>query len=299
MRVVYADSVFTLNAVMDYLILTAVAKLSGQPQRRGRYLLTALLGGGYAVAVFLPGCGWLGSWWGKLLAGGIMAAAAFWGQERLLRLILLTFGISCGLAGSVLALAALTGSTIPMAGGVFYTDVDVRVLWLAAGGAYLLLTVVFRASARQGLRGDLLRVRLYLSPKRSVRLTALRDSGNSLRDPISGQPALVVSYQALTGVWPPPVDRLMEGYPRRGAAELLPLLHEAAPELRFCLLPYRSVGVTDGLLAAFHCPLAEIGGQRYRNLTVAVSPTALGDGYSALWGTETLGERFVDGNRRH
>jgi len=57
MTVVYVDSVFVLNTVMDYLLLLSTARLTGVPLRRRRYLLAALAGGVYAVAVFLPGGG--------------------------------------------------------------------------------------------------------------------------------------------------------------------------------------------------------------------------------------------------
>ena len=44
MTVVYVDSVFVLNALMDYLLALSVGRLAGIPLRRGRYLLAGLLG---------------------------------------------------------------------------------------------------------------------------------------------------------------------------------------------------------------------------------------------------------------
>ena len=46
MTVVYVDSVFVLNALMDYLLVLCAARLAGIPLRRRRYLLAGLLGGG-------------------------------------------------------------------------------------------------------------------------------------------------------------------------------------------------------------------------------------------------------------
>jgi len=281
MTVVYVDSVFTLNAVMDYLVVAAAAKLSGISLRRGRYLLAALFGGAYAVAVFLPGCAALGSWPGKIAAGAIMAAIAFLGERRLPRLILLVFALSCALAGCVLALALLTDSCVPMAGGVFYTDVDVRVLLLAAGGAYLVLTVVFRAAARHGVRGELVPVRVCLGGT-VVELTALCDTGNTLRDPVTGSAVLVVSRRALQPLWPDRLQRLLTEQRLQGPADLL--LQLEGQGFRFRLLPYSAVGVDGGLLLAFCSEWTEIGGKRFEGLPVAISPTDLGTGYSALWG---------------
>ena len=76
MTVVYIDSVFLLNGLMDYLLLLATARLAGIPLRRRRYLLAALTGGLYAAAVFFPGCGFLASGPVKLAAGVLLALIA-------------------------------------------------------------------------------------------------------------------------------------------------------------------------------------------------------------------------------
>ena len=88
MTVVYVDSVFVLNALMDYLLALSVGRLAGIPLRRGRYLLAGLLGGAYAVAVFLPGLGFLAATPVKLAAGVLLALTAYGGEEKLLRLTL-------------------------------------------------------------------------------------------------------------------------------------------------------------------------------------------------------------------
>ena len=119
MTVVYVDSVFLLNGAMDYLLCLVTARLAGVPLRRRRYVLAAMLGGGYAAAVFLPGCGFLASWPVKLAAGVLMALAAFGGEQYLLRLTLLLFALSCGLAGGVLGLSLLTGSILPRSTAFF------------------------------------------------------------------------------------------------------------------------------------------------------------------------------------
>ena len=98
MTVVYVDSVFCLNTLMDYLLLRCTARLAGVPPRRWRLLLAAVLGGGYAVAVFLPGCGFLSALPVKMAAGAALALTAFGAERRLLRLTLLFLAVSCGAA---------------------------------------------------------------------------------------------------------------------------------------------------------------------------------------------------------
>lgn len=95
------------------------------PLRRGRYVLGALLGGGYAAAVFLPGMEFLSRMPVKAAAGVLLALTAFGGERKLLRLTLVFFGVSCAMAGCVLGLGMLSGGAIPAVNGVFYTDVSV------------------------------------------------------------------------------------------------------------------------------------------------------------------------------
>ena len=244
MTVVYVDSVFVLNALMDYLLVLCAARLAGIPLRRRRYLLAGLLGGAYAVAVFLPGLGFLSATPVKLAAGILLALAAYGGEAKLLRLTLLLFAVSCAMAGCVLALGLVAGGGVPMVNGVFYTDVDAKVLLTAAAAAYLVLTVVFRAAAGKGVRGELVRAQVCLAG-RTTAFTAFCDTGNALRDPVSGAPVLVVSPGRLDGALPREVRSLLDRGSLERPAELLEPMMRAAPELRFRLIPYHAVGVAD------------------------------------------------------
>lgn len=283
MTVVYVDSVFVLNALMDYLLLLSTARLAGVPLKRLRYLLAALAGGGYAVAVFLPGCAFLAQTPVKLAFGVVMALIAFGGEEKLLRLTLLLLAVSCAMAGCVLALGLISGGAVPVVNGIFYTDVDVKVLVIAATAAYIVLQVVFRAAARRGMRGELVPVRICIGG-RIVELTALLDTGNTLRDPASGRPVLVAARGSLDGCLSPQARRLLSS--GKSPAELLEPLSRLAPELHLRLIPYHAVGVQGGLLLMLRSDWAEIGGEQYPGLPAALAPTALGNGYSALWGGE-------------
>lgn len=292
MTVIYIDSVFVLNALMDYLLLLAAARLAGLPLRRGRYLLGALFGGAYAAAVFLPGLGFLAAMPVKLAAGVLLGLIAYGGEEKLLRLLLLFFGVSCGMAGCVLGLGLLSGSGVPVVSGVFYTNVDAKVLLIAAASAYAVLSVVFRASARQAAAGLLLPVKVCLFG-RAAEFTALWDSGNGLRDG-NGQAVLVVAPGYLDPLFPPEARPLLTPEALRKPEVLLEPLRRLAPELRPRLTPYQSVG-GGGLLLAVRTDWAEINGTRWPGLTAALSPAALGTA-GALWGGG-LGKEGQHGHR--
>lgn len=280
MTVIYIDSVFALNALMDYLLLLAAARLAGLPLRRKRYAAAALAGGAYAAAVFLPGLGFLAEPPVKIAAGVLLGLIAYGGEEKLPRLILLFFAVSCAMAGCVLGLGLLAGNGVPVVNGVLYTNVDVRSLIVGGTAAYFVLSVVFRAAAYHGVKGELLPVRVCVGG-RTAELTALWDSGSALRSS-DGRAVLVAAPGALA--LPAAAARLLSGSGLQAPEELLGPLRSAAPELRPRLMPYRAVGTAAGLLLTIRTDWTEINGVRYPGLTAALSPSALGTGYAALWG---------------
>ena len=82
MTVIYVDTLFLLNAMVDYLLLLASARLAGEPLARLRFLLGAVLGGLYAVSIFLPGLSFLARPPCRLAAAVLMVLAAFWKSRR-------------------------------------------------------------------------------------------------------------------------------------------------------------------------------------------------------------------------
>ena len=283
MEVVYIDSVFLLNGLLDYLLLLCTAQLSGIPLRRLRYVLGALLGGAYAAATFLPGCGFFSVPPVKVAVGVLMALVAFGCEAHWFRLMCLLFGLACGLAGCVLAVGLLGGRWLMTAGGVLFANAGAGELLLVATLVYGFFSVVFRAAARHRVRQDILPVMVVIGGN-SMDLTALADNGCAVTDPVSGQPVMIVAAERLQPLLPQEIQRLIAEERLEHPAEWLPLFRQAAPQLRFFLVPYRAVGTGSGLLLAFRSDRVRIGGTTYERLPVALSPGELGTGFQALWG---------------
>ena len=264
MEVIYIDSLFLLNLVIDYVLTVMCAQVCGVRLRRRRYAFAALAGAVYAVAVYLPGFGWLRGAPFKLAAGALMALIAFAGEERPVRCAVVFFAVAAAFGGFIWAIA--------LAGG--YPAFDMRTLVAAFALCYALLRIVF---SRRVKLADQARVQVSLTlGARRSEFIALVDTGNSLTDPISAMPVMVICPHAAA--------------PLLGAnAALLELdavaFVEAAadiPELRgrLRLIPYSAVG-GGGVLAAFRPDSAVVDGEE-RMLLAAVSPHVSGDGYEGV-----------------
>ena len=285
MTVIYIDTLFLLNALVDYLLLLAAARLAGEPLRRGRFALGAALGGLYAVAIFLPGLGFLAHPLCRLASAALMLLAAYGGSRRLLRQGVLFLALTCAFGGGVVAIGLLGGTGLALGNGVFYSALDLKVVLLSAAVCYGVITLVFQRLGRHSAAsGELARVRLRLG-ERWTDLTALVDTGNTLADPATGRPVMVAEGERLSGLFPgehrpSPADL-------RDPASALARLGTGEWRARCRLLPYRSVGAYRGLLLAVRADALELDGQGRGPALVALSPTPVSDGggYQALIGS--------------
>lgn len=282
MTVIYVDTLFLLNALVDYLLLLCSARLAGEPLKRLRFTLGAVLGGGYAVVIFLPGLAFLDHPLCRLSAAALMVLAAFGGSRRLGRQAVIFFALSCAFAGGVLAVSLLGGQGLSLNRGVIYSGMDLKIVLLSAAGCYAAFSLLLQKVARHtSFSGELKRVRLRLG-ERVVELTALTDTGNTLTDPVTGQGVMVAEGERLFPLFPP--EQRPDAAALRDPAGSLERLTGSGG--RFRLLPYRSVGVDRGLLLAVRVDGAVVDGEDRGAMVVALSPTPVSDGggYAALLG---------------
>jgi len=125
---------------------------------------------------------------------------------------------------------------------------------------------------------------------RRCRLRALRDNGNTLRDPVGGQPVLVAETAALTQLWPREAAEILKT--EAPPEEKMARLHAAGVNIPFVLLPFRAVGTAGGLLLACRSDYIRIGRRTVAHTLVALTDTQVGaGGYQALWGGQGKGGR--------
>ena len=202
MTVVYIDSLFLLNFVVNYLLLLAAARLSGAVIRRPALAAGAALGGGYAAAVFLPGMGFLLHPLCKLGAAVLMLLCAFGSSRRLLRTGLIFFAVAAAFGGGIFAIELLGGRGLSLKNGIFYSAMDLKLILLSAAGCYVVISLVLRRTGgHSAARRELRPAVVTLGEKKAV-LTALVDTGNTLTDPATNRPVMVAEGEKLSGLFP-------------------------------------------------------------------------------------------------
>ena len=252
---IYLDLVMVLNFLVDFLLLLGTNRLSGFPAQPWRCAWAALLGAVYSGACFLPGFSFLGN--------------ILWRGVFLWLMGIVAFGInfaSLKRGGLFILLSMAMGGIALHIGDRNLTSIVTCALLC------LLLSVICFGGQAGGREYVPLQIALG---DRSASLIALKDTGNTLRDPLTGEPVLVVSASIagrLTGLTQQQIQNPMETISSR-----------ILPGLR--LIPYHSIGNSGGFLLAKRFEDVVIAGKRKSTL-VAFAAEGLGNGeiYQALTG---------------
>lgn len=251
---VYADVVMVLNFLVDLLLLMGTDRLMGYPAAPGRGALAAALGAVYSGICLMPGFLFLSNLAWRVVFLGFMAGIAFgWNRSALYR-------------GGVFVVLSMALGGIAMGFGT----ADLTALALAAAVLWLLCRVCAGRVGEQTYVPVTLRY-----GNRQMKLLALRDTGNTLRDPLTGEQVLVAGADVARELLDLSEEQL------RHPVETL--ARGTLPGLR--LVPYRAVGQPGGMLLAMRFPESVIGKHRGSPL-VAFAPQVLGRGeaYQMLTG---------------
>lgn len=252
---VYIDLLFFENILVNYGILSVTEKLSGMASTAWRKLASAAVGTVYLVVMLTcPSIRSLYTIGGKIILSFLMIAAAF--PLRTIKNLfkaLLSFYITTFIfAGAGYALMSLTGQVIYYKNGIFYnrfrSDTLLLILTISFG---FLLVRAFTDLFRKRIEKESYIVNACISiDGRSVSMPALIDTGNTLLDPVTRCPVMVAELDGLKELLPPKMLEWAKNWSQTGNAEIS-IEHDAEWTRRIRLIPFNSIGNTNGILPGF------------------------------------------------
>ena len=252
---IYADVVMLINGLVDFLLLMGTNRLSGFPAEGKRAACAAVFGAVYSGVCLMPGFYFLGNiFWRMIALVGISGLAFGWNRSAVKRCAMFLL-LSMAMGGMALGLGKSNALTLLLSAGVLWLVCAVSFDGGKGCGGYIPLEICYQG--------------------RRISLLALRDTGNTLRDPITGEGVFILSQTAasrLTGLTAEQLSNPLETITQRPISGLR-------------LIPFHSVGCASGMLLAMRMEHVKIG-SRVRQAIVAFAPEGLGKGdvYQALIG---------------
>ncbi len=286
-KYVYADVLFAVNLVVNYLILSATGKLSGREIKTWRLLSVSAAGSLYSIAALFAPLSPVFSLPARIGFGLLMVAVSFPGLKGPAFATVATGFYLCSAITAGTAFALLHSSVMrPFRLSFFGEDDGVARWWIVAASLAVLsaFPLVARLGGyRPGRPLPLLSLELAMHG-REVGLTALIDTGNNLRDPLSGLPVIVVDWNSVKGIMPGEATAFF-----RSTWDSIPSGLAWTPVgRRLRLIPFESLSGRKGVLPGFRpdriVVLGEDGVRIAKEAIVGVSGEPLSPGglYQAL-----------------
>lgn len=280
--IVYADVLILLNFYVDYFLILATEKLCAVRVKVFRRLSAAVVSSLFSLVIFIPEQSAAVNLLIKLVCATVTVSVAFgyMNLRRFIRMIFTFFAASYGFAGIMLAASmVLSLNGVVIRNSAFYCNISPLMLLGATTAFYLLIRLYLLVAKRRG--GDFVDISVTYNDS-VVTLHCLVDTGNGLRDSVSGCSVAVISNisaKALLG---------LDGY-----NFLKNMTPECSKIKGFRLIPYSVIG-KKGILPAFkpdEIKLKSNGQYLNDEIYLAVSPTPLRDGVDALIGADLIDEK--------
>ncbi len=238
MQTIYLDVLIGVNIYINYLLLVLTARFAACRQVRARIAIAAVAGALSSCMMLLDIPSKLLGAAIKLITVILMSLIAFeiksW--RTLLKVVIILTMVTFGFAGAMIGLKnIISTSGITVSNYSVYIDISPVSLIFFTLICYVLLSLYSKITAKRTVRNSLCRLTISSNGK-SVTLDGLLDTGNTLTEPFSGLPVVVVSEREIYHLLPEEVKSFDRKNPQR------------AKNIR--LIPYASVG-GSGLLTGF------------------------------------------------
>lgn len=299
------------NFILEYLLLWATASITHTRTKPVRLLLASAVGTLHYLLYLLASLGLI-PFYGLLqflpviiLVSLVMILITFHPlpAKKLISVTGYFYGIGFIAAGAGLAGAYLFGK----AGSPLFP----------LGTLISIITVLITAELGWGIVHQRMVNQVYRVPVEiqcddiTVKMKALVDTGNNLRDPLNNQPVIIVEQDALKELLPQEMGEIVAAVESGELSALEGLETLETWQTRIRLIPFNSIGRKNGLLVGFRPDGIKVGENPMSNSfqpTIAIHPHALDpdNEYKALippaaveGSLQIAGQNVVEGGKTH
>lgn len=238
--VVYIDSLFLLNFIINMIILKLTDVFSSSRTKTFRICLASSVGALYAVCMFFPKISFLYILPFKMLVSVFIVYITDTKIRPvpLIKKCAVFYLVSFTFAGVLIATYFLSvrGQSVSpiMQNGILYFNISPTVLIVTSALSVFLIwlsSAVFSRNKNLGIKS----LRIYLG-NRNCDIDALSDTGNLLKEPISNLPVIIVEKSYIKPLFP-------TGIPEYDN------INQVNAKIR--LIPYSSVGCKSSIMTGF------------------------------------------------
>lgn len=252
--VVFAEYVFLENFIMNYIILSLTGRFGKASAKKLRLVLASSLGALYAFIIFFPSLHFLFSTLMKFACSMLIIVIAFnpYRFKEFFRLLGIFYLITLVFGGAGFALFYFTSFNGIISNGVFYiSNISMKLILLSCGLGYILIEFCWGYIQNQLSKEKIFtQVKIQMG-NTMVEVRGLVDTGNSLTDPITRYPVMIVEYEAILDLLPKELQEVFKGSKLPSVDQITLQLENSLWMTRLRIIPFQALGTENGMLMGF------------------------------------------------
>jgi len=296
---IYLDVLFMENVIINFLILFVTAKLSKINVSSLRLAIGAMIGALYVIIlVLLPGMKIYGTLIAKVLLSFAIIAVTF-SPEKIkgfLKTLVMFYISTFVFAGASFAFIYFNQNGGFVRNGIIYVfgRSKLSLILMSVISAGIVIKIVVEILSNRFVKEKLLLPIKISFENNFIELNALVDTGNSLHDPLTNMPVIIVEFCAIKDVLPPDIQTIFKDSMENDFDSISNVISQSKWYSRFRLIPFTSIGKDNGMLIGFKPDLIEIGENEERkgvkDVVVGIYNKALSrnESYRALLNPELV-----------
>lgn len=257
---IYIDIIIVENLIMNYIILYATGLISKCKINYIRILISSLIGAIYATAQYVSKLNIYSNFIIKIALSIIIIYVAFNPQnvKKMCKQLILFYLTTFTFGGvATYLIYVLKPQNIIMKNGIYVGTYVLKVIFIGAILGTIILIISFKISKNKITKKDMMcKSKIKMNGKEII-LDTMVDTGNMLKEPITGSPVIVVEKMALYDLIPKEILNNTESI-LGGDLEKIPenIKKEYIPKLK--MIPFSSLGKQYGMLIGIRPEKLEI-----------------------------------------
>lgn len=260
---IYADIVFLINFIMNFLIFWIVSKLIKDKTNILKIVIGAAIGSiMYCILIFVPILRNFYNFYSAIiiLVISLFVVFGFTSFKKFVQLIFYSHIVAFMVGGMGIAIYHYTNITDIFRNIVGFTNnyFSFKVLLVSIFISYITIKVLtIYIQKILIMKQSFYKVKIFLGPL-SVDILALVDTGNSLSDPVSKSPVIIAEFKSIKKFLPNSMQLL---FYEKKESEIFSVV-DSISQSNICnkirIIPFKSIGNSDGVLIGFKPDKVEI-----------------------------------------
>lgn len=303
---VYLDIVFIENVLMNYIILFTCVILLKIQLKKIRIFLASSIGAVYTIIMYLNIISIYSNIVMKIILSIAMVYIAFNPKniKQILKEMIIFYLISFIFGGCVFALMYfIQPKLVQMKNGTFVGTYPIKVAIIGGTVAFVITQISFKLVKTKISKKDVI-YRIAISIfERQIEIKALLDTGNLLKEPITGYPVMIVEKNCLKNFLPDEIINNLNKIIGGDTNEIISNIQLSKYISRFRMIPFSSVGKQNGLLLGIRSDKVIIKtdetNEVVNNVIIGVYEKSFtkNGAYSAIFGLDMLEGGNVNENK--